>query len=117
MLTIQSRRHRGRGRGRGACHPPTSLFCVAKRKKGDKGKKERISKQKLLKGCHQGQNIIVLAILECLEYENFYNRISVRVLLRVVEQLNTWNLRKLEYFKKIPKMFEIKTKFPADHPK
>ena len=35
------------------------LFCVAKRKKGDKGKNERVSKQKLLKGCHQGQNIIV----------------------------------------------------------
>ena len=25
------------------------IFCVAKRKKGDKGKKERFSKQKLLK--------------------------------------------------------------------
>ena len=46
--------------------PP--LFCVAKRKKGDKGKKERVSKQKLLKGYHQG---IVLAILERLEFENF----------------------------------------------
>ena len=40
-------------------------------KKGDKGKKERVSKQKLLKGCHQGQNIIVLVILERLEFENF----------------------------------------------
>ena len=48
-----------------------SLFCVAKRKKGDKDKKERVSKQKLLKGCHQGQNIIVLATLERLEFENF----------------------------------------------
>ena len=48
--------------------PP--LFCVAKRKKGGKGKKERVSKQKLLKGCHQGQNIIVLAILERLESKN-----------------------------------------------
>ena len=27
--------------------------------------------QKLLKGCHQGQNITVLAILECLEFKNF----------------------------------------------
>ena len=51
---------------------PLQIFCVAKRKKGDKGKKERVSKQKLLKGCcHQGQNIIVLTILECLEFENF----------------------------------------------
>ena len=40
-------------------------------KKGDKGKKERVSKQKLLKDCHQGQNIIVLVILERLELENF----------------------------------------------
>ena len=47
------------------------LFCVAKRKKGDKRKKERVSKQKLSKGCHQGQNIIVLTILERLEFENF----------------------------------------------
>ena len=39
-------------------------FCVAKRKKGDKRKKERVSKQKLLNGCHQGQNIIVLTVLE-----------------------------------------------------
>ena len=37
-----------------------------------KGKKERISKQKLLKGCHQGQNVAVLAILERLEIKNFF---------------------------------------------
>ena len=49
---------------------PPFFVCIAKRKKGDKGKKERVSKQKLSKGCHQGQNIIVLAILECLEFEN-----------------------------------------------
>ena len=64
------------GWGRGACsplqQPPT--FCVAKRKKGDKDKKERVSKQKLLKGCHQGQNITVLAILERLEFKNFLSR-------------------------------------------
>ena len=47
------------------------LKSKAKRKKGDKGKKERVSKQKLLKGCHQEQNIIVWAILEPLEFENF----------------------------------------------
>ena len=49
-------------------------FCVAKRKKGNKGKKERLSKQKLLKGCHQGQNVTVLAILERLEFKNFSGR-------------------------------------------
>ena len=43
------------------------FFWVPKKKKGDKGEKERALKQKLSKGCHQGQNIIVLAILERLE--------------------------------------------------
>ena len=56
-----------------------SLFCVAKRKKGGKGKKERVSKQKLLKGFHQGQNIIALAILERLEFENFSCRSAMVV--------------------------------------
>ena len=46
-------------------------FCVAKRTKGGNGKKERVSKQKLSKGCHQGQSIIVLTILERLEFEYF----------------------------------------------
>ena len=51
------------------------LFCVAKRKKGIKGKKERFSKQKLLEGCHQYQNVTVLAILERLEFKKkFYGR-------------------------------------------
>ena len=36
------------GEGRGGMASP--LFCIAKRKKGDKGKKDRISKQILLKG-------------------------------------------------------------------
>ena len=68
----QGRRHRG-----GLCyspspHPfPPPFFCAVKRKKGNKEKKERISKQKLLKGCRQGQNITVLAILESLEFGNF----------------------------------------------
>ena len=54
-------------------HSPTSpLFCVARRKKRNKGTKERDSKQKLLKGCHQSQNVTVLAILEHLEFKNFY---------------------------------------------
>ena len=38
--------------------PPN--FLRSKKKKGNKGKKERVSKQKVLKGCHQGRNIIVL---------------------------------------------------------
>ena len=38
--------------------PSPPLFYVVKMKKTrNKGKKEKVSKQKLLKGCHQGQNI------------------------------------------------------------
>ena len=40
-------------------HP---IFCVAKTKMGNKGKKERVSKQKLLKGCHQGANVTVTVL-------------------------------------------------------
>ena len=39
--------------------PPPQLFCVTKKKKGNKGKQERLSKQKPLKGCHRGQNYTV----------------------------------------------------------
>ena len=53
------------------------LFCVAKRKKENKGKKERHSKQKLIKGCHQGQNVTVLAILERLEFKIFSSRRTI----------------------------------------
>ena len=48
-----------------------SVFCVTKRKKGNKGKEERVLKQKLLKVCHQGQNVTVLAILERLKFKYF----------------------------------------------
>ena len=62
------------GPGRPCPRPPTPkppYFCLRKRKKRGNGKKERVSKQKLLKGCHQSQNIIVLTIPERLEFENF----------------------------------------------
>ena len=49
-------------------HGGTTYFA-AKRK--SKGKKERVSKQKLLKGCHLGQNVTVLAILKRLEFKHF----------------------------------------------
>ena len=52
----------------GLCH---SLTFLRSKKNGNKGNKERVSKQKLLKGCHQGQNIVVLAILERLKFKNF----------------------------------------------
>ena len=48
--------------GRPGGHGLPPLFFVVKRKSGEKGKKERVSKQKLLKGCHQGQNVDVSAI-------------------------------------------------------
>ena len=38
---------------------------------GNKGKKEIVLNQKLLKGCHQAQSITVLAILERLEIKTF----------------------------------------------
>ena len=59
-----------RGSWEGGIALPHTLFCVAKIKKENKGEKERVSKQKLLKSCHQGQNITVLAILERLELKN-----------------------------------------------
>ena len=46
-------------------------FLRSKKKKGRQRQKERVSRQKLLKGCHQGQNVIALAILERLDFENF----------------------------------------------
>ena len=47
-----------------------TLFCVAKRKKGNKGEKKSF-KAETIKGCHQGQNVTVLAILEYPEFKNF----------------------------------------------
>ena len=69
----QGWQHRGR---RGLCppHPPPHpIFLRSKKKKGEQ-KKERISKQKLLKGCHQGQQVTVLAILERLEFKHFFSQ-------------------------------------------
>ena len=43
-----------------------TIFCVAKSKKRNKGKKERVLKQKILKGCHQGENVTVLVMLTVL---------------------------------------------------
>ena len=43
------------------------LFCIAKRKKG-KQREKTVSKQKLLKSCHQGQSITVLANIEHLKF-------------------------------------------------
>ena len=51
------------------CFPP-SIFYVGE-KKGSKGKKEGVSKQKPLKGCYEGQNVTVLAIQEHLEFKSF----------------------------------------------
>ena len=56
--TKQGRRHRVAEEAYG--YP---IFCVAKIKRGNKRKKERVSKQKLLKGYHQGETGTVLVIL------------------------------------------------------
>ena len=48
-----------------------SFFCSKKKKREIKVKKEKVSRQKLLKGCHQGQIITALAILERLEFKDF----------------------------------------------
>ena len=73
---LQGRKHQG---GETMHHPtpphppppPHLTFLRRKRKKGKPRKNERFSKQKLLKGCHQGQYVTVLAIIECLELKNF----------------------------------------------
>ena len=44
-------------------HAHTLLRSKKKRKKSKKSKKERVSKQKLLKGSHQGQKVAILSIL------------------------------------------------------
>ena len=57
--------------GEGGWAAMPSTFLRSKKKKRNKGTSEMVSKQKLLKDCHQSQNITVLAILELLEFENF----------------------------------------------
>ena len=64
----------GGGGGRGSCLP---LFLHSKKKKGNTGKKERVSSQKLLKGCHQGQKVTVLAILEHLGFKTILLRVPL----------------------------------------
>ena len=45
--------------------PPPLILPPCRKKKGKQiKKKKRVSKQKLLKGCKQGQNVTVLAIPE-----------------------------------------------------
>ena len=62
--------HRAGGTGVNGGYDP--LFCVAKTEKEKKGKKEKVTKQKLLKVCHQDQNVTVLAILERLKFNKCY---------------------------------------------
>ena len=48
--------------------PLLSVFLPTKKKKRNK---QRIPKQKLSRGCHQDQNVTVLAILEHLQFKVF----------------------------------------------
>ena len=66
LLTLQGRGHR-EGGGR-VPRPPTFL---SSKNKWETKKNERVSKQILFKGCYQGQNIIVLVVLERLSFKNF----------------------------------------------
>ena len=81
-------RHREAG---GAClppppHPPThppppthththththTFLCSKKQKRKTKEKRKKRKKETVLKCCHQGQNVTVLAILEHLEFKDF----------------------------------------------
>ena len=59
------------------CPPPhthTHTFLRSKKKKGQQREKRKTFKQKLLKGCHQVQNVTVLAIVERLEFKHFSGR-------------------------------------------
>ena len=47
-------------------------FCIAEKNKNNRKKKKGIQSRKYLKGCHQGQNITVLVILERLELNMFF---------------------------------------------
>ena len=69
ITTLKSNQN-NRDSDTGHAPPPPHPLMRSKKKKGNLGKKERFSKQKLLKGCHQGQNVTVLAILECLKFKN-----------------------------------------------
>ena len=59
----------------GRLWPPPFLGNKGKQRK--KRKSFKVSKQKLLKGCHQGQNVTVLAILERLELKNLFYRPTI----------------------------------------
>ena len=101
---------RASGTGWLGTHAPTSrLFCVAVRKKGKKGKKERVSKQKLFKGYRQGQNVTVLAILEHLEFKNFPSRPTMvadnTFQCSIVPAL--WNAFRKPWFKAFIRPFQL----------
>ena len=76
-LEYRGRRHGGMGGHEPSPNQTHLLFCVVKRKKGSKGKEERVSKQKLSKSCHQSQNVTPFAILERLEFKNFSCRPTI----------------------------------------
>ena len=71
---FQGRRNRVGGCG-GSMPPPSphSIFCLEKKKKKGRTKERKSSKQKILKGCHQGQNVTLSVILERLEFKIFWS--------------------------------------------
>ena len=55
-------------KGSGTCSPH---FFAQQKEKEKQSKKRKSLKAKLLKDCHQSQNVTTLAILERLEFRNF----------------------------------------------
>ena len=73
-LSLRTGNTGGGGVGERGGYAPSAPppFCLAKRKKGNKKKKSLLkSLLSLLKVCHQGQNVTVLAILERLKFKTF----------------------------------------------
>ena len=65
---MQGQRYRGPGAW------PLHFFAEQKEKKEPKRKKERVSREKVSKGSHQGVNVTVLAILERYNSKTFFCR-------------------------------------------
>ena len=66
LLFIHNRADDTKVAERDACPPPPTFLFSKNRKGKQRKKKERVSKQKLLKGFHQGQNVTVSVMVTIL---------------------------------------------------
>ena len=87
--------------------PPTPTFLHSKKEKGKQRKKEKVSKQKLLKDCHQG-----LTILERLHYFSvFHGPFTLKFIFPAL----VWSIKlKQEFNEKCGYKYLSDTKF-GDH--